>query len=142
MEVNSWDIKIKEDGENTLKILLEEFCNINEETKIYFWLDVKKKEYTIFEKLIYDIVVLHFKRLGLDINDDSYVIECWTHYRFCSKYVLHIDLDESEYDKKKVYLPFLTCLTYFNDIKNPTMILDVTENEYSQNNYKNKDVIF
>lgn len=143
MEVNAWDIKIKEDSETTLKILLEEFCNINEENKIYFWLDVKKTEYTIFEKLIYDITDLHFKRLGLDINDESYMIECWTHYRFCSKYFLHIDVDDAEYkNNKKVYLPFLTTLTYFTDIKNPTMIIDVTENDYSQNNYKNKDVFF
>jgi len=143
MDVLSWDIIIKEDAEKTLNILLEEFCNINENTKIYFWLDLEKKEYTIFEKLIYDIAAFHFNRLGLDINDRGYFVECWTHYRFCSNYSLHIDVDEPEYKKnKQLFLPFLTTLTYFNNIKNPTMILNVTEDQYSKNEYQNCDTYF
>lgn len=143
MNLNNWEIVINEDKENTLNILLEEFCDINDKTKLFFWLDVNKKEFTIFEKLIYDIAEFHFKRLGLDISDNDYFIECWTHYRFCSGYTLHIDVDEPEYKKNKtLYLPFLTTLTYFNDIKNPTMLLDVTEEKYLTNNYKNSDTYF
>ena len=142
MILKSWDIKIKEDSENTLNILLEEFCDINEKTKTFFWLDLNKTEYTIFEKLLYDIVSFHFERLGLDINDKSYFVECWTHYRFCSNYKLHIDVDEPEFKKNILYLPFLTTLTYFNNIKNPTMIIDVTEEQYCNNDFKNHDTYF
>jgi len=141
MEVTNCDIIIKEDKNNILKILLDEFDNINEKTKVYFCLDKNKDEFTIIEKLIYDIVVYHFKRLKLDINDDSYHIECWTHYRSCNGYNLHIDVDEPEYkNNNMLYLPFLTTLTYFNDIPNPTMITGVTDENFSNDVYLNSDI--
>ena len=143
MIVNNWDIIIKEDKENVLQILLDEFYNINNNTKIYFYLDKNKDTFSIIEKLLYDIVKFHFKRLKIDINDDRYNIECWTHYRFCNGYNLHIDTDEEEYNSNKMlYLPFLTTLTYFNDIPNPTMVTGITDDNYSKKDYLKNDIYF
>lgn len=122
--MDSWDIVINEDVDIVKDILLEEF----QSKPFYFLLDHSKSEFTVFEKLIYDIAYFHLKRLNIE-NINEYYIECWTHNRFCTEYILHLDIDEIQYKTGEISFPLLTTLTYFNDIEIPTMITNITKDD-------------
>lgn len=139
MYFDTWDIDITTDKENVTKLLIDDFknCKNDKESLIYFFLDVYKKEFSLLEKLLYDTALFHFKRLGLDINDENYQIECWNHCRDSNGDQLHLDNDtiNSYYESCK---PILTTIIYVNDISNPTLILDIDNNCFSKREYKNR----
>jgi hypothetical protein len=132
-EIDIYDIVIKEDPRTIEGLILEEFRG----EKKAFLLDINQSEFTLFEKLIYDISVFHLKRLNINPNDIT--IECWTHKRYCCQYNLHIDY---EYSSDSNDLPILTILSYFTNIKVPTMVTKITEPEALQNNYNTNDFAF
>lgn len=141
MYFDTWDIDITTDKKNITELLLDDFknCKNNKEGLIYFFLDVHKKEFSLVEKLLYDIALFHFKRLGLDINNENYYIECWNHCRDSNSDLLHLDVLESDFESGNwLSIPFLTTLTYFNDISNPTLILDIDNKCFCKGEYENK----
>jgi hypothetical protein len=116
--------------------------NASKSTKL---LDLSKESYSTFEKFVYDTAVYHFKRLNIDINcinSGKYYIEFWCKNKF-DTHKLHVDCDEYEKKTKLNYIyPLLSCVTYFNDNKCPTIITNVDMDTYKYKEFDSQTEIF
>ena len=98
-----------------------------------FLLDINKNNFNVIEKFVYDITLFHLKRLGKSINGDKkYYSEFWWRTLNIDKeqiiaHIFHRDKDEACFlqDNKLIH-PLLSTVTYFDDSKIPTIIINET----------------
>ena len=86
----------------------------------------------ILEKIVYEIAILHFKRLNIIYDTEKYFIEFWWKNKLSINNKLHIDCDE--YERKynnTIYYPLCSTVTYFNDNDFPTLITNVNYEDYT-----------
>lgn len=131
--INLWNLSINEYSIQEYLLLYFENLKKNSPTHL---LNIDKiianPNCHIIEKLVYDIAMFHFKRLNIEYNHNIHCIEFWFKNTL-DKNNLHIDCDE--YDKKKnnpveLKSPLLSCITYFNENNQPTIITNIKKYEF------------
>ena len=98
-----------------------------------FLLDINKNNFNVIEKFVYDITLFHLKRLGKSINGDKkYYSEFWWRTLNINKdkiisHNFHHDKDETIYlENNKLIHPLMSTVTYFDNSKIPTIIINET----------------
>jgi hypothetical protein len=126
--INNWVIANKLSNLNNEKLdkLLINACTLSE-PGITFLLNTTT-QISIIEKIIYEIVDFHLKRLNI-IFDENIFVEFWFKPYKNNNNNFHLDCDEYDrvINKSDNYdTPFLSCITYLNDNDViPTVITDV-----------------
>jgi hypothetical protein len=135
-EYSNWILNnnLSDSNNNKFETLLNELC-FAIEPKITYLLDKSNtNNFSIIEKMIYDISIFHLQRLNKEMNDNIYIEFWFKKYEFVNKNSMHIDCDE--YDKlinrsDNYNVPFCSCITYLNDNdSNPTIITDIDKEKY------------
>jgi len=144
MKTNFWNIHLMDESkvnENIVDL-------IKIKPKQLYLLNFKKDQFTLIEKYVYDIAVFHLQRLNIDMNDEIF-IEFW----FKSKILdnldkvyginnFHVDCDEDlKKNNNKVVHPILSCVTYGSDCLYPTVITDVSYEDYKFKNFENNEIL-
>jgi hypothetical protein len=121
-----------------------------------FLLDMKKTNYSVLEKYVYDIAMFHLKRLqntennesecgecGEDEIKDKYYVEFWVKDRYQHS-TLHVDCDENLKKQELEYsYPLLSSVTYLNDCDIPTVITNIDMDRYMYKDFeKNLNLFF
>lgn len=144
MKANLWNINLFNDNkinENIVDLIK------NKTTQLYL-LNFKKEQFTLIEKYVYDIAIFHLKRLNIELNDEIF-IEFWFKSKIIDNFDkiyginnFHVDCDEEEkkYNNKVVH-PILSCVTYGSDSLYPTIITDVSYDDYKFKNLENKEML-
>lgn len=138
--INIWNIENKISNETMLEIINN---NVNCKTRL---LDLTKDSFDAYEKLVYDSALYHFNRLNIDINNinniNNYYVEFWCKNKF-ETHRLHVDCDEYEKMTKLNYIhPLLSCVTYFNDNKCPTIITNIDMEKYKYKEFEDQTELF
>ena len=146
LNINTWNITFTQNNIDNYDIhsLVDYYFTPRDDNMTYL-LNPDLDKYSIIEKNVYDIAMFHFKRLGIEYNKDHHLIEFWFRYKFIS--TCHVDTDEyeREFNNKFKYEenePILTSITYFSESNIPTIITDITRNDYVNDNYSEKNKIF
>jgi hypothetical protein len=128
----------------TDKLLQEIDVNVANNSNT-FLLDMKKTNYSILEKYVYDIAMFHIKRLqntentensenhiSIDEIKDKYYVEFWVKDRYKHS-TLHVDCDENLKKQELEYsYPLLSSVTYLNDCDIPTVITNIDMDRYME----------
>jgi hypothetical protein len=144
LNINTWNITFTQNNIDNYDIhsLLHSFFNLG--TKLTFLLNTNQDKYSLIEKMIYDISIFHFKRMGIEYNKDEHFIEFLFKHMFQS--TCHVDSDEYDrhFNSKFNYEnePLLSCVTYLSESNIPTIITDIDRNDYENDNYSEKNKIF
>jgi hypothetical protein len=96
----------------------------------YYTFDYYKENYSILEKIIYDITVINFNNINLKMSEDI-TIEFWLQDEFVN-HNNFMHKDHSEFDLKYNNLfvnPFLSSIFYLNNSVYPTVIIDKQRKE-------------
>jgi hypothetical protein len=130
---NTWKISI--DNENIQNILLDSFEISNPLT---YLLDTNKMQYSVIEKLVYEIASFHFNRLNMQFDENKYVEFWFKNSSSHEKNSFHFDCDE--YDRKmnmpEIFItPLLSCIVYMNNNENPTIITNIDQETYNTENF-------
>jgi hypothetical protein len=145
LNINTWNITFTQNNIDNYDIhsLLHYYFMTRNDSMSYL-LNPNLEKYNIIEKIVYDIAMFHFRRLGIEYNKDEYYIEFW--FKGTFKSTCHIDTDEYERefncDFKYENGPILSCVTYFSESNIPTIITDITSDDYKNDNYSEKNKIF
>jgi hypothetical protein len=146
LNINTWNITLTQNNIHNYHIhSLVDYYFMPRDDCITYLLKPDLDKYSVIEKIVYDIAMFHFKRLGIEYNKEDHIIEFWFKYKFCS--TCHVDTDEYERDfnnkfKYQENSPILTCITYFSESNIPTIITDITSDDYKNDNYSEKNKIF
>ncbi len=145
LNINTWNISLaKNNIENyDIHTLLHSYFMPRNDHMTYL-VNTNQDKYSVIEKFVYDTAMFHFKRIGIEYNRDEHLIEFWFKHLF--KSTCHVDTDEYERDfndkfKYEENSPILTCITYFSESNIPTIITDITHNDYTNDNYSEKNKI-
>lgn len=115
-------------------------------------LDMKKTNYSVLEKYVYDIAMFHLKRLqntentensensenhiSIDEIKDKYYVEFWVKGTYKNS-ILHVDCDENLKKQELEYsYPLLSSVTYLNDCDIPTVITNIDMDRYMYKNFE------
>uniref|UniRef100_A0A6C0B8J9 Uncharacterized protein n=1 Tax=viral metagenome TaxID=1070528 RepID=A0A6C0B8J9_9ZZZZ len=99
-----------------------------------YLLNKTKENYCVLEKYVYDITMFHLTRLGFQLHDDIHVqfwMKSGKNSNLCE---LHRDW-YTDYENKGEKRAFLSTITYLEDNDIPTLISDVTINEYKERKF-------
>lgn len=145
LNINTWNITLTQNNIDNYDIhsLIHYYFMPRDDSMTYL-LKPDLDKYSVIEKIVYDTAMFHFKRMGIEYNKDDHLIEFWFKDKFCS--TCHIDTDEyeREFNDKFKYeenAPILTCITYFSESNIPTIITDITSDDYKNDNYSEKNKI-
>ena len=144
MKANLWNINLFNDtkiNENIIDL-------IKNKPKQLYLLNFKKEQFTLIEKYVYDIAVFHLQRLNIDLNDEIF-IEFWFKSKIFDSFDniyginnFHVDCDEEQKKINNIVIhPILSCVTYGSDSLYPTVISDVSYDDYKFKNFENKEMI-
>ena len=140
-EVNfkSWNIQLNNQVTNIKKLI--DACNMKET----FLLDTNKNDFNILEKIVFELAMFHFNRLGIKYNPELHYIEFWTKKETVTKQKIHnfhSDKDEKCLKKKNILLnPLLSTVTYLTDSYFPTIITNIPEKNENLNNVIDKSIL-
>ena len=144
LNINTWNITFTQNNIDNYDIhsLLHSFFNIG--TRLTYLLNTNQDKYSLIEKMIYDISIFHFKRMGIEYNKEDHFIEFFMVLKYVS--TCHVDSDEYDRDFNSEFNyenePLLSCVTYLSDSNIPTIITDIHRNDYFNDNYSEKNKIF
>ena len=103
-------------------------------------MNTNKSDFSIIEKIVYEIAEFHYNRLNMEFDNTKHV-EFWLKNN-AEVNNFHFDCDE--YDKNTnlpdiLSTPLLSCVVYFNDNDIPTVITNVNQEsknlqKYTENN--------
>lgn len=144
MKTNLWSINLFDNNkinENIIDL-------IKIKPKQLYLLNFKKEQFTLIEKYVYDIAIFHLKRLNIDLNDEIF-IEFWFKSKIIDSFDkiygvnnFHIDCDEElKKNSNKIMHPILSCVTYGTDCLYPTVITDISYDDYKFKNFENKEML-
>ena len=140
---NSYTINFNENILNNNEIFLNGFLNYSNKLDINFFLNCNKNNFSFIEKLIYDTMIFHCKMYNIDINDKY--ISFWSKSKQYNIDYINMHTDHCDYEyqifNKQDIKPIFTTLIYLNDDKTPTIITDITDemfknNDFTKNNNK------
>jgi hypothetical protein len=133
--IQVWNIENKISNENVINIINK---NVNNSTKL---LNLSNSSYNLLEKFVYDTAAFHFNNFNININTDECYVEFWCKNCFQTNN-LHVDCDEYKKNKLIYEYPLLSCVTYFNENKCPTVITTVDLETYKYKEFKSQNEIF
>lgn len=144
MKANLWNINLF----NNNKINENIVDLIKNTPKQLYLLNFKKEQFTLIEKYVYDIAMFHLQRLNIEVNDEIF-IEFWFKSKIIDSFDkiyginnFHIDCDEAEKsNNNKVIHPILSCVTYGSDSLYPTVITDVSYDDYKFKNFETNEML-
>jgi len=146
LNINTWNITLTQNNIDNYDIhtLLHSYFMPRNDSMTYL-LNTTQDKYSVIEKFIYDTVMFHFKRLGIEYNKDEHLIEFWFKHMFES--TCHVDTDEYEREfnsdfKYEENEPMFTSITYFSNSNIPTIISDISYTDYMNDNFSEKNKIF
>ena len=119
--MNNWNIQVDDQYDEKIREEID-LTFIQKDTML---LDLRKSNYSLLEKYVYDSAMFHFARLNIS-DMENHFVEFWCKSKF-DTHTLHIDCDEKlKKISGKYEYPLLSCMTYFNDVPNsPTIITNV-----------------
>jgi hypothetical protein len=137
---NTWKISI--DNENLEKKLLD--CFEIKNTLTYFLLNTNKTQYSVIEKLVYEIASFHFNRLNIQFDENKYVEFWFKKSSSIDDNSYHFDCDE--YDRTMnnpdtLTTPLLSCIVYMNNNENPTVITNIDQETYNTKNFNENNTL-
>ena len=144
LNINTWNITLTQNNIDNYDIhsLIHSFFDLG--INITYLLNTNQDKYSVIEKIVYDISMFHFKRLGIEYNKEDHFIEFFTVDKFIS--TCHLDTDEYDRDFNSEFKydnePLLSCVTYLSESNIPTIITDIDRNDYFNDNYSEKNKIF
>jgi len=131
--LSTWNIHIQKDKDK----LIDYFLNFLQLINSNFMLNLNSNTYSFIEKIIYDIVWFHSKRLNIDLTNKT--VTFWskkTPYNFD---YIHIHKDHCDYESRVFNTenkkPLFTSLIYLSDNNTPTLITEI-DSMNDLNNYK------
>ena len=126
--VEEWNITHCSDKRNEITNIkhINNFIH-TENTKKEYLLDTSKNRYSILEKYVYDIAILHKTRLN--IEDTIYISF------YANEKSAHISMDNNE------QTPFLTIATFFESSINPFIITHINNEMYKYKEFINTDFL-
>jgi GR25 family glycosyltransferase involved in LPS biosynthesis len=109
------------------------FLDFSHNVDVVFGLNMKNDRLCFIEKLIYDNVMFHSKRLNININ--NIYVSFWTKSTEYYNDYIHMHIDHCDYESR-IYNyekrnPLFTSIIYFNDNNCPTLITDITKDMYN-----------
>ena len=134
-----WNIQLN-DEEIYIKKLIN-ICNM----KKTFLLNTNKNDFNILEKIVFELAMFHFNRLGINYDPELHYVEFWTKKEIITKQKIHnfhSDKDEKYLRKKNILLnPLLSTVTYLTDSFFPTIITNIPEKNENLNNVIDKSIL-
>jgi GR25 family glycosyltransferase involved in LPS biosynthesis len=124
---------------------INNYIDFSEYQTVNFLLNHNKDSFCFIEKIIFDNINFHTKRLNVELNDKY--ISFWSkkheyNYSYIHMHIDHCDYESRIYDTEKKH-PLFTSIIYFEDNDCPTLITDITRDMYNNNDFKNtKQMIF
>ena len=78
LNINTWNITLTQNNIDNYDIhsLIESYFMPRHDDMTYL-LKPDLEKYSFIEKIVYDIAMFHFKRLGIEYNKDDHLIEFW-----------------------------------------------------------------
>ena len=143
LNINTWNITLTQNNIDNYDIhsLIDSYFLFDND--LTYLLNPDLDKYSIIEKIVYDIGMFHFQRLGIEYNKDEHYLEFWFKKKFVS--TCHVDTDEYDRDFNSEFKyengPLLSCVTYLSESNIPTFITDITHNDYVNENYSEKNKI-
>jgi hypothetical protein len=143
LNINTWNITLTQNNIDNYDIhsLIESYFLFDDD--LTYLLNTNQDKYSVMEKIVYDIGMFHFQRLGIEYKKDEYYLEFWFKKNFVS--TCHVDTDEYDRDFNNEFRydngPLLSCVTYLSESNIPTIITDITRNDYVNDNYSDKNKI-
>lgn len=143
-QVSTWTIDTNICSSQNHNKFIEEidsFLDFSQNMDMVFGLNMKNDRLCFIEKLIYDNVMFHSKRLNIDINNKY--VSFWTKKReYCNDFI-HMHIDHCDYESR-IYnyeerRPLFTSIIYFNDNNCPTLITDITKDMANIKNFSNNN---
>jgi hypothetical protein len=135
--IQTWEI-----NNFMIKELIEEinnYANIINDTRL---LNKNTNEkLNILEKFVYDVSLKHLRDSNLNIDNENIYIEFWCKNKFDTN-AFHVDCDEFEKLNGIYYYPLLSCVTYFNENSNPTIITNIDMETYIYKNFEYQKNLF
>ena len=128
-----WNIDIQRNNEE----LMDNFLSFSQKINSNFILNLNKKNYCFIEKIIYDTVYFHSKRMNIDLTNKS--ITFWSKMSPYNFDYIHMHKDHCDYESRvfntEIKKPLFTSLIYFSDNSSPTIITEINSTT-NLNNYK------
>ena len=119
--LKSWKIKIDNNFQQDLYNIFQE-DTIKVPLNSYI-LDTCKTNFTIIEKIVYELAIFHLKRMNLEVDFNRYKIEMWCKNNPQQKHILHCDKNELLSKTKNILeTPILATITYINDSFYPLLL--------------------
>lgn len=101
-----------------------------------------KPDFNLIEKYVYDIVNFHLNRMNI-VFDKNICVEFWFKSRKVYTSNIHTDSDDFDVNNKKLSKkPFLSCLTYFDNNNDPTIITNIDNDSYKFKNLIDNTLCF
>ena len=89
-----WNIDIQRNNEE----LMDNFLSFSEKINSNFILNLNKKNYCFIEKIIYDTVYFHSKRMNIDLTNKS--ITFWSKMSTDNMDYIHMHKDHCDYESR------------------------------------------
>lgn len=104
-----------------------------------FLLDLTRQNYSLIEKIVYDITLFHAERLSIPIG--TLFAEFWWKLEADTD-CFHYDCDEYLKKTTGTYIhPLLSTITYFNDHDCPTVITQIDREIYKYKDFDKQNTI-
>ena len=143
-DLKTWTISSSNNihEENTHIDCLINQCILAKKDVPSYILNHYKHDFNLVEKYVYDIVKFHLNRMKI-VFDTNICVE----FRFKSRKVygsnIHTDIDGFDVNNKKSSKKhFLSCLTYFDNNNDPTIITNIDNNAYKFKNLHDNTLCF
>jgi len=140
--LNNWKISFVNENENIEKILLSNFEK--KTNSMSYLLNTNVSKYSIIEKFIYEIAMFHFNRMNIEFDENKYIEFWFKNSSSIDDNSFHFDCDE--YDRainkpKKLIIPLLSCVIYFDNSEIPTLITNIDRETHKKKTYSGKNTL-
>ena len=122
--LSTWNIDIQDNCQETI----DHFLNFSKIINVNFMLNLKNEHYCFIEKLIYDTIYFHSKRLNIELTNKS--VTFWSKIKSYDFDYIHMHKDHCDYESRVFNTerkkPIFTTLIYLNDNNCPTLITEIS----------------
>jgi hypothetical protein len=143
-DLKTWTISSSNDfhEENVHIDCLINQCILAKKDAPAYILNHCKTDFNLIEKYVYDIVNFHLNRMKI-VFDTNISVEFWFKSRKVYGSNIHTDSDDLSVNNKHLSKkPFLSCLTYFDNNNDPTIITNIDNNAYKFKNITDNTLCF
>jgi len=112
--------------------------DINESYLLY----LQKNEFNDIEKIIYDLAMIHIEKKNIELSDKLFI-----EFKVESIINSSMDIVYDKFNKKinksnEIIYPFLTTITYIDDIEIPDIITDIDIENFKYKDFSNNKLYF